>query len=250
VTCHLDTMGRIGVRYDLLPWEGDILASRFWEKAFALLQEKNAIMRVESRERAGCWVMALDNERFAELKEAEKIIVRSNGTVTYVGKDIYQLWKFGLPPSDFRYDVFRDEDGGHRVLTSTQDSGRADHPDFGKAERVTNAYRRFSRTCRRSSAKACGPAGAEPGGRWIHYAYEMVALTPKSAERLGVKLSGGDRGRPLRRRRRGRGPGIKADDLLDAIEAEALREVSSRNADPDGAGARLARHRGRRAALP
>jgi arginyl-tRNA synthetase len=244
VTCHLDTMGRIGVRYDLLPWEGDILASRFWEKAFALLQETKAIVRVESGERAGCWVMALDNERFADLKEAEKIIVRSNGTVTYVGKDIaYQMWKFGLLPSDFRYDVFRDEADGHRVWTSTRGPGLADHPVFGRADRVYNVI-----DVRQSYLQAIVGEGLRALGhqsqaeRSIHFAYEMVALTPKSAERLGVRLSEEDRGRPYVGMSGRRGLGIKADDLLDAIEAEALREVRSRNADMDDASARRMSH--------
>ncbi|HYV84392.1 MAG TPA: arginine--tRNA ligase, partial [Patescibacteria group bacterium] len=244
VTCHLDTMGRIGVRYDLLPWEGDILASRFWETAFALLREKKAIVRVESGERAGCWVMALDNERFAELKEAEKIIVRSNGTVTYVGKDIaYQMWKFGLLPSDFRYDVFRDEPGGHRVWTSTRGAGRSDHPEFGRADRVYNVI-----DVRQSYLQAIVGEGLRALGhqsqaeRSIHFAYEMVALTPKSAERLGVTLSEEDRGRAYVGMSGRRGLGVKADDLLDAIENQAGGEVRSRNPGLDEAEARRLAH--------
>jgi arginyl-tRNA synthetase len=232
VSCHLDTMRRIGVRYDLLPWEGDILALRFWETAFALLRASGAVVRVESGERAGCWVMALEGERFADLKEAEKIIVRSNGTVTYVGKDIaYQMWKFGLLPADFRYDVFRDEPDGHRVWTSTRAAGRPDHPPFGRADRVYNVI-----DVRQSYLQAIVAEGLKSLGhasqaqRSIHFAYEMVALTPKSAERLGVALSDEDRGRPYIGMAGRRGLGIKADDLLDALETGALAEVRSRHA--------------------
>src|SRR5262245_48476458 len=139
VRCHLDTMERIGVRYDLLPWESDILAYRFWDRAFELLKRKKVVEQVSEGDRRGCWVMALEGPRFAELKEGEKIIVRSNGTVTYVGKDIaYQPWKFGLLDADFGYG--RLSDGRTPLWTTTDD--RADlepeHPRFGGAARVYN----------------------------------------------------------------------------------------------------------------
>ncbi|HUD70879.1 MAG TPA: arginine--tRNA ligase [Dongiaceae bacterium] len=231
VGCHLDTMRRIGVHYDLLPWEGDILALKFWETAFDLLKRSGAIVRLESGDRAGCWVMALESDKFAELKEAEKIIVRSNGTVTYVGKDIaYQMWKFGLLPRDFHYDLFR-EAGEDRVWTSTRVAGRADHPAFGRADRVYNVI-----DVRQSYLQAIVAEGlralghASQAARSVHFAYEMVALTPKSATRLGVTLSEEDRARPYVGMSGRKGLGVKADDLLDALEAEALREVRARHA--------------------
>ena len=233
VARHLDTMDRIGVRYDLLPWEGDILAYHFWETAFELLKKTKAIVQVESGERAGCWVMALDEERFADLKEAEKILVRSNGTVTYVGKDIaYQMWKFGLLPSDFRYDVFRREPDGHRVWTSTSDPGDPQAPRFGRARRVVNVI-----DARQSYLQAIVAEGLKSLGhrdeaeRSVHFSYEMVALTPKSAERLGVPLSEEDRGRSYVGMSGRKGLGIKADDLIDALQAQAKKEVCSRHAD-------------------
>ena len=233
VSRHLDTMARIDVRYDLLPWEGDILAYRFWETAFDLLRSKKAIVQVAGGERAGCWVMALDDERFPDLKEAEKILVRSNGTVTYVGKDIaYQMWKFGLLPSDFRYDLFRDATDGHRVWTSTSGTGRPDAPKFGRARRVVNVI-----DVRQSYLQAIVAEGlkslghADEAARSVHFSYEMVALTPKSAERLGVPLSDEDRGRSYVGMSGRKGLGIKADDLIDALEAQALKEVQSRHAD-------------------
>ena len=233
VGCHLDTMRRIGVTYDFLPWEGDILAGRFWEAAFNLLEERRAIVRVETGERAGCWVMALEGERFADLKESEKIIVRSNGTVTYVGKDIaYQLWKFGLLPIDFRYEIFRQEQDGHRVWSSTQGPGVGPHPPFGRAERVYNVI-----DVRQSYLQAIVSEGLrslghhEQADRSIHFAYEMVALTPRAAGQLGLALTEEDRGRAYIGMSGRKGLGIKADDLLDAVEARALREVRGRHAD-------------------
>ena len=230
---HLTTMRRIGVTYDFLPWEGDILRGRFWEAAFALLRERGAIVRVDGGERAGCWVMALEGERFADLKESEKIIVRSNGTVTYVGKDIaYQLWKFGLLPIDFRYEVFQEDPDGHRVWSSTESPGPGTHPPFGKAARVYNVI-----DVRQSYLQAIVAEGLrslgyqEQADRSVHFAYEMVALTPRAAEQLGMALADADRGRAYIGMSGRKGLGVKADDLLDAVEERALREVRARNAD-------------------
>jgi arginyl-tRNA synthetase len=233
VHCHLDTMARIGVRYDLLPREQDILALRFWETAFALLKERRAVVQVEAGERAGCWVMALSGPRFADLKEGEKILVRSNGTVTYVGKDIaYQLWKFGLLPVEFRYTPFRDEPDGHRTWSTTHDAGTPGAPAFGGAETVYNVIdvrQAYLQAIVVEGLKALGHQ--EQADRSIHFAYEMVALTPKSAAALGVILTEEDRRRPYVEMSGRRGLGIKADDLLDALEARARAEVRARNPD-------------------
>src|SRR6266705_3153088 len=233
VNCHLDTMARIGVRYDLLPWESDILAHRFWDRAFELLKKKKAIEQVAAGDRAGCWVMALEGPRFAELKEGEKIIVRSNGTVTYVGKDIaYQLWKFGLLDATFDYAAFRTGPDGRVVWTTTSDPLRreGEHPAFGGAARVYNVIdvrHGYLQALVVEGLKALGhSAQAE---RSIHFAYEMVALTPASAGKLGVSLSDEDRQRPYVEMSGRRGLGVKADDLLDALERQALEEIGSRN---------------------
>jgi len=241
--CHLDTMARIAVRYDLLPWEGDIIGLHFWETAFRLLREKGAIRRIEEGERAGCWVMSLQGEGFDDLKESEKIIVRSNGTVTYVGKDIaYQLWKFGLLDNDFHYTPFRQEADGHTVWSTTRDADIPGHPPFGKARRVYNVI-----DVRQSYLQAIVAEGlralgyGEQAGRSVHFAYEMVALTPASAERLGIALSEEDRRRAYIGMAGRKGIGIKADDLLDTLEEQALREVSSRHPDlPAGEAAGVA----------
>ena len=244
VNCHLDTMARIGVHYDLLPWESDILACRFWDTAFDLLKKKRAIERVESGERRGCWVMALEGPRFADLKEGEKIIVRSNGTVTYVGKDIaYQLWKFGLLDADFRYEPFTDGADHGRVWSSTKGPGVVPHPPFGGAARVYNVIdvrQAYLQAIVVEGLKALGHD--EQAARSTHFAYEMVALTPASAGRLGVALSDEDLKRAYVEMSGRRGLGVKADDLLDALEKQALAEVKTRNPDLDSQeGAALAR---------
>ncbi len=235
VNCHLDTMARIGVRYDLLPWEGEILAFRFWEIAFALLKERGAITRVESGDRAGCWVMALEGPQFENLKEGEKIIVRSNGTVTYVGKDIaYQMWKFGLLPADFRYEVFREEEDGHSVWSTTRAEGSPDHPPFGRGTMVYNVIdvrQGYLQAIVAEGLRALGHG--ECADRSIHFAYEMVTLTGRSADRLGAARPPGEGARGSVEMSGRKGVGVKADDLLDTLENQARREVRERNPEID-----------------
>jgi len=78
--------------------------------------------------------------------------------------------------------------------------------------------------------------------RSVHFSYEMVALTPASAARLGIALTEEDRKRPTIEMSGRRGLGVKADDLLDALETGALAEIESRNADlPAGERQALAR---------
>jgi arginyl-tRNA synthetase len=186
---------------------------------------------VRTGERRGCWVMALEGPQFADLKEAEKIIVRSNGTVTYVGKDIaYQLWKFGLLDADFDYEPFRREADGRIVWTSASGPGPGQHPSFGGATRVYNVIdvrQGYLQAIVVEGLKALGHTAE--AARSIHFAYEMVALTPKSAERLGMVLSDEDRGRAYLEMSGRRGLGVKADDLLDALQNQALEEIRTRN---------------------
>ena len=106
VRCHLRTMRRLNIGYDLLTWEGDILRLHFWAHAFEFLKKTGEVFLQTEGKLAGCWVMKIEDAREAKETEApgdseeeqkEKVIVRSDGTVTYVGKDMaYQMWKFGV----------------------------------------------------------------------------------------------------------------------------------------------------------
>ncbi|HET8948525.1 MAG TPA: DALR anticodon-binding domain-containing protein, partial [Candidatus Polarisedimenticolia bacterium] len=129
---------------------------------------------------------------------------------------------------------------GRRVWSSTSGPGAADAPRFGRARRVVNVI-----DVRQSYLQAIVAEGlkslghADEASRSVHFSYEMVALTPQSAERLGVPLSEADRGRPYVGMSGRKGLGIKADDLIDALGSQALKEVQARHADlsTDEAGA-------------
>jgi arginyl-tRNA synthetase len=225
VRCHLKTMGRLGIRYDLLPRESDILHLKFWDYAFRQLKQKDAIFFETEGKNKGCWVMRLDSEG----QEDDKIIVRSNGTVTYVGKDIaYQLWKVGLLDRDFKYEPFDDE-GNVWVTSST--GGQPDHPSFGQGETVYNVIdvrQSYLQNIVKQGLLALGYE--DQARRSIHFSYEVVALTPACAEQLGIEISPEDRKRPHIEVSGRKGQGVKADDLLNTLESEAKKEVVQRNA--------------------
>lgn len=221
---HLQTMHRIGVAYDLLPCESDILGLKFWEKAFALLKEQKAIYLAPSGPNKGCWVMATEDE-----EQKEKVIVRSDGTVTYVGKDIaYQLWKFGLLGIDFYYEPFIKEDD--KTIWITASAPKNNSPQFGQGSQVYNvidirqAYLQKIVVQGLKSLKYFNQAKKS-----IHFSYEMVALSQKSLKELNLEISEEDKERSFLEVSGRKGLGIKADDLLDRLEEKALAEVEKRN---------------------
>ncbi len=231
--CHLTTMERIGVRYDLLPWEGDILRLRFWDHAFELLKEKGAIRLTTEGKNAGCWVMDLPEESDQEGVD-EKVIVRSNGIVTYVGKDIaYQMWKLGLLDSDFEYRRFRTyPDGAIAWSTSSEKPSEEETeiPQFGRGSAVYNVIDvRQSYLQRIVQQGVALIASEEARDRSHHFSYEMVALTPATCRELGFPVSEAEAGKAYLEVSGRKGLGVKADDLIDVLEKKALAEVRERN---------------------
>jgi len=230
---HLATMERIGVRYDLLPRESDILAHKFWDKAFERLKATGKVTFAREGKSSGCWVMDLSgSEEFANLTEGEKILVRSNGTVTYVGKDIaYQLWKFGLLGADFHYRPYLTYPRGG-LLWTTSSEGEPEHPPFGSGETIYNVIDVRQSYLQKIVVESLRLLGAEAQAqRSIHFAYEMVALSPRCAGEMGITVEEDDRQRPFLEMSGRKGIGVKADDLLDNLIRRAEDEVRLRNAD-------------------
>ncbi|MGH9913960.1 MAG: DALR anticodon-binding domain-containing protein, partial [Pyrinomonadaceae bacterium] len=243
VACHLNTMERLGIYYDLLPRESEILHMHFWERAFEQLKESGAIHFETEGRSAGCWVMPIGEHDGTEEHDADKIIVRSNGTVTYAGKDIaYQLWKLGKLRLDFNYRKFRTYSNGQVVwITTTQDcldekpDEKEERPSFGAGDAVFNVIdsrQSYTQTIVRQGVSAIlGSTHADEETRSVHLAYEMVALSPRACEELGLELSEEDRLRTYVEMSGRKGLGVKADDLINKLEGEALREVRSRHPD-------------------
>jgi arginyl-tRNA synthetase len=225
VEAHLATMLRLDVEYDVLPRESEILHLKFWASAFELLKERKAIYFETEGKNAGCWVMP-------GLSEEGKVIVRSDGTVTYVGKDIaYQLWKFGLLGKDFYYRPLKTYADG-RVLYVTTDQPVESRQQFGHATRVYNVI--DTRQSYLQDVVVAGLRGlgyAQQAGQSVHFSYEMVALSPRCCADLGIPLSEEDRKRPYVEVSGRKGLGVKADDLMDSLIDKALEEVVSRHAE-------------------
>src|SRR5687767_1843633 len=236
VECILDTMERLGIRYDLLARESDILHLHFWNRAFELMKEKTVIRFESEGKHAGCWVMPFESHTGTDEHESDKIIVRSNGTVTYTGKDIaYQLWKLGQLGLDFNYKPFRSYFDGHVAWVTTTEPNaemlpEVPRPNFGGGARVYNVI--DSRQSYPQEIVARGVAALVPeigAEASVHLSYEMVALSPAACEELGIELSDEDRARPFVEMSGRKGLGVKADDLIDRLETDALREVESRH---------------------
>jgi arginyl-tRNA synthetase len=235
VACHLATMDRLGIRYDLLAHESDILRLHFWNRAFELLRDSAAIRLETEGKNAGCWVLPMGEADAAAIDE-DKIIVRSNGTVTYTGKDIaYQLWKLGRLDRDFRYRLYRrDERDGHELWTTTSGEGEAGAPAFGHARTVYNVIdvgQSYPQRVVKAGVAALGHADEAEGSH--HLAYEKVVLSPATARALGYEVSGDEAAVKVSGRK---GLGVKADDLVDALVAKARTEVDARDPERDAGG--------------
>lgn len=219
---HLDTMENLGIEYDLLTWESHIISLGLWGRTFELLKKTDTIRFAEEGPNAGCWVM--DIEEGGQLRE--KVIVRSNGTATYVAKDIaYQMWKLGLQEKEFRYRKFREYPSGRILYTTSIDEG--ENLPFGKADRVYNVIDLRQSYLQKVVIEAIKRLGyVRKAENSVHLGYEMVALSSKTAREMGFEAEGETVSISGRK-----GIGIKADDLIEAVLKSAREEVIKRNPD-------------------
>jgi arginyl-tRNA synthetase len=246
---HLETMDRLDIEYDFLPRESEILHLHFWEAAFTKLKDTGVLTYETEGKNKGCWIMrragtakplpeespenaAGDSEKISE--EDQKVIVRSNGTVGYVGKDIaYHMWKFGLLGRDFSYRKFFHYPNQHDcwISTTPADPGaEKDHPHFGDVAEIYNVIDHRQSEAQNTVIEALRGLGhGEAADRFTHFSYEIVALTPRCAAELGYELSEEEKQRSWIEVSGRKGFGVKADDLLDALIGSARKEVDSRH---------------------
>ena len=238
VECILDTMERLGIRYDLLARESEILHLHFWERAFQLMKERGAIHFSSEGRTRGCWVMPFESHTGTDEHESDKIIVRSNGTVTYTGKDIaYQLWKLGRLGLDFNYKPFRRYSDGHATWVTTTEGNvetqpEVPRPNFGGGAIVYNVIdsrQSYPQEIVKRGVASIVPEMGEEAS--VHLSYEMVALSPAACDELGIQLTPEDRKRPYIEMSGRKGLGVKADDLISRLETDAFAEVKTRHPD-------------------
>ena len=243
VRAHLQTMARLNVGYDLLTYEGDIVRLKFWAHTFDILKAQRAVFLQTEGKLAGCWVMRIDersakasgdrNENAGEEDEEarEKVIVRSNGVVTYVGKDIAnQFWKFGLLGRDFHYRRFATQTSGRQLWATTSASGEAGAPPFGHAERTFNVIdsrQMYLQELLKQALHTLGhPKEAENS---VHFSYAMVTLSHATARELGYEIDAEEAKKPFVEVSGRKGLGVKIDDMLDLLTKKASDEVAKRN---------------------
>jgi arginyl-tRNA synthetase len=249
VGCHLRTMARLDIFYELLARESEILHLHFWDAAFEKLKASGAIEYATSGKNAGCWVMPWHKDE-KDAKEAEpanetdeideargddqaKIIVRSNGTVTYVGKDIaYQLWKFGLLGKDFHYRKWPEAPGGKTVWATTSGLNEAGAPHFGAVDVVYNVIdtrQAYPQDVVKEGVRVLGYP--KEAANSIHFDYERVTLTPRCAAEMGYDVAIDESKKPYVEVSGRRGLGVKADDLVTRMIQAAESRVQQKQAD-------------------
>jgi arginyl-tRNA synthetase len=247
---HLETMARLGIEYDFLPRESEILHLNFWALAFEQLKKTGVLYFETEGKNKGCWVMTRpgaakeaeaekadarggDDEGAAAIDEDAKVIVRSNGTVTYVGKDIaYHLWKFGLLGRDFGYKKFFAYPD--RECWISAEKGEPDHPHFGHANAIYNVIDVRQTDPQANLVQALRGMGfVDQADHCIHFGYEKVALTPRCALELGYEVAPEDLNSPYILVSGRKGFGVKADDLIDKLIGATRAEVDARQTGRD-----------------
>jgi arginyl-tRNA synthetase len=244
---HLETMLRLDIEYDFLPRESEILHLKFWDTAFEQMKQTGVLYFETEGKNKGCWVMTRPGATAVvegETDEDAKVIVRSNGTVTYVGKDIaYHLWKFGLLGKDFGYQPFFTYPD-HECWISTSQDGVKDHPHFGGANAIYNVIDARQSDPQANVIQALRGMGyTDQADHFTHFSYAMVALTPRCAEELGYTVSDEDKARPYIEVSGRKGFGVKADDLIDKLISASRAEVDARQTGGAGAEAEAERQR-------
>ncbi|HYM23999.1 MAG TPA: arginine--tRNA ligase [Vicinamibacterales bacterium] len=246
VRAHLATMARLNIAYDLLTYEGDIVRLQFWARAFEVLKAQGAVYLQTEGKLAGCWVMKIedgsanndggDADKDKEA-EREKVIVRSNGVVTYIGKDLAnQFWKLGLLGRDFHYRKVTQQWNGQPLWSTTSGPTDPSAPAFGCASRIYNVIdsrQMYLQALLSQALRALGhPKEAENS---IHFSYEMVALSHATARELGYAIDAGseEAAKPFVEVSGRKGLGVKIDDLVDLLTEKATAEVAKRNPEFD-----------------
>jgi arginyl-tRNA synthetase len=248
VRAHLATMARLNIGYDLLTYEGDIVRLQFWARAFEVLKQQGAVYLQTDGKLAGCWVMKIEDGADDDA-DREKVIVRSNGVVTYIGKDLAnQFWKLGLLGRDFHYRLFGTQASGRALWSTTSGPSDPAAPPFGRAVNIFNVIDSRQMYLQALLSQALRTLGhAKEAEHSVHFSYEMVALSHPTARELGYAIdpAGEDAKKPFVEVSGRKGLGVKVDDLLDLLTDKATAEVAKRNpefspADSRTTGAQIA----------
>ena len=222
---QLKTLWNLNIFYDLLNWESDILKKKLWEKTFEFLKAKSLVERVETGRKKGCWILKLSKlKNFKNLKDADKVLIRSDGTLVYAAKDIaYAFWKHGILEDEFEYTVFCMQPNG-KELWSTCEKGEKLNSKFNRVDvsiNIIDARQSLEQEIVKNAIKLVNPKV-----NYIHYAYEVVSLSQKTAKKLRIEM---DESKQFVHMSGRKGWFINVDTLYQKLFEKILEEVKKRN---------------------
>jgi arginyl-tRNA synthetase len=218
---QLKTSWRMKARYDLLNFESHIIHSKLWIRSFELLKERGICQLETSGKNNGCWVLKMEGED-------DKVITRSNGTTTYIAKDIpYAAWKLGIVADPFYYYKFADQWDISSLWATTLDVERAtnNHPQFSPADIAITITDVRQDRLQRLISKVLSQLYNTNAKEYHHLGYESVSLSSDTAKMLGLDL--GDKKFVHMSGRKG--INIDADYVLERLHDKAYQEVKKRN---------------------
>jgi len=225
LAAQLETCWRLGARYDLLNWESHILKTGMWGEIFEQLKRHGIAVLETEGENKGCWVV-----KDKELGD-DKVLVRSDGTVVYVAKDIpYAAWKIGLAKDHFSYKVYGEQPGGGILWTTTSGKGTSQHPVFGRAELAISVIDSKQSRLQKVVSRVLERLEGKESERYVHRAYEVVALSKRAAESLGLEVE-----KEFVHMSGRKGLYINVDTVLAALKDKAVVETRKRNPERDDA---------------
>ncbi len=217
---QLKTCWRMKTRYDLLNFESHIVVSKLWSKTFELLKKERLTHFEEEGKNKGCWVIEAKDEE-------DKVLVRSDGTATYIAKDIpYAAWKLGLIEDPFSYREYLGQWDGSMLYATTL--GGSDKPTaakkFNGGERVITIIDSRQARLQRIISQVLSKIGAGTQ-EYFHLSYEAVTLSSETAKAFGIDI--GDR--QFMHMSGRKGIYVNADYVLDTLHTKAYEEVKTRN---------------------
>ena len=225
---HLETVAKLSIFYDLLNWESDIIRGGFWNATFDLMKEKGALRYEKEGPNEGCWIVPFGGivETDEGVKSLDKILVRSNGSVTYTGKDIaYQLWKFGLLKKDFLFREWGRQANGEVLWTTSPEGNPGDRLSrrFGHADRVINVIDVRQSYPQQVVVECLRQTGfGKEADQSIHLAYEVVNLSSQAARILGVEDTEEKKAVAMSGRL---GTGVKAKDFIEMVKRKVIEKA-------------------------
>jgi len=219
---QLETCWNLSVSYDCLNFESQIIRSGLWSKIFEKIKEMNLIEFENEGKNAGCWVIR------GEDKEEDKVIVRSNGTATYIAKDIpYAAWKLGLLEDPFNYEKYEKQQPNSRVLWQTTLNENDSEPQNFTGDKVITVIDSRQARLQKIITDLMGKFKSIQD-TYIHLGYESVTLSSETAKVLGLDTDGKQAQMSGRK-----GLYVNADSVYDILKEKTKEETKKRHPEMD-----------------